>query len=51
MTNAFGDFEFEGLGKDKEYTVEIKHPSYKVKELYVSTKTDMYLGDIVLEKI
>jgi Fe-S-cluster-containing dehydrogenase component len=49
-SNGFGDFEFEGLAKDKEYTVRISHPGYQAKELKVRTQMDKYLGDIVLEK-
>ena len=49
-SNGFGDFEFEGLDKDKEYTVRISHPGYQAKELKVRPQIDKYLGDIVLEK-
>ena len=49
-TNNFGDFEFEGLSKDQEYTVQIKHRGYESKELKTHTKIDVYLGDIVLSK-
>jgi Fe-S-cluster-containing dehydrogenase component len=49
-TNNYGDFEFEGLPKDKDYTVQIKHQGYKPKELKTRTKIDVYLGDIVLSK-
>jgi Fe-S-cluster-containing dehydrogenase component len=50
-TNSFGDFEFEGLDKDREYVIGIDRPGYGVKELKVYTKTDRYLGDIVLAKV
>ncbi len=50
-SNGFGDFEFEGLDKDKEYILEIKHPGYRDKQLAVCTQIDKYLGDIVLEKV
>jgi Fe-S-cluster-containing dehydrogenase component len=50
-SNGFGDFEFEGLDKDKEYTLEVKHPGYQDRQLAVYTKIDKYLGDIVLEKV
>ena len=49
-TNNFGDFEFEGLPKNKEYTIQIKHQGYESKELKAHTKIDNYLGDIVLSK-
>jgi Fe-S-cluster-containing dehydrogenase component len=50
-SNGFGDFEFEGLAKDKEYTIEIDHPGYVARRLKVSTQIDRYLGDIVLASI
>ena len=49
-TNNYGDFEFEGLTDNRDYTVQIKHRGYKLKELTVRTKIDIYLGDIVLSK-
>jgi len=47
-TNNYGDFEFEGLPVDKEYSVRIEHPGYKPQEFEVKTKVDVYLGDIIL---
>ena len=49
-SNAFGDFEFEGLDKDTEYTLTISHPAYRPLELEVRPRIDTYLGDIVLDK-
>jgi Fe-S-cluster-containing dehydrogenase component len=49
-TNNFGDFEFEGLPDNKEYTVRIKSPDYKEQELRVKVQKDIYLGLILLEK-
>lgn len=49
-TNNYGDFEFEGLAKDKDYTVQIEHRGYKPKKLKTRTKIDVYLGDIVLSR-
>lgn len=49
-TNNYGDFEFEGLPKDKDYTVQVKHRGYKTQALKTRTRTDTYLGDIVLSK-
>jgi hypothetical protein len=49
-TNNYGDFEFEGLNADKEFTVEIKHPGYASREFLIQTKTDVYLGEIVLTR-
>jgi len=47
-TNNYGDFEFEGLPEDKEYSIKIEHPGYKAQEFSVRTKTDVYLGDVIL---
>jgi len=47
-TDNYGDFEFEGLPADKEYSVKIEHPGYAPKEFSVQTKIDVYLGDIIL---
>jgi len=44
----YGDFEFEGLQANKEYTVKVEHPGYKPQEYSVSTKIDVYLGEITL---
>jgi len=47
-TDNYGDFEFEGLPEDKEYSVKIECPGYKPEEFSVKTKVDVYLGDIIL---
>jgi len=47
-TNNYGDFEFEGLELEKEYSVRIEYPGYTVKEFIVKIQTDVYLGDIIL---
>jgi len=49
-TNGFGDFEFEGLEENTEYTVKIKAKGYKAESLVAKTRKDVYLGEIVLEK-
>jgi Fe-S-cluster-containing dehydrogenase component len=49
-TNNFGDFEFEGLADNLEYTLKIEAPKYKAREFHVKTKKDIYLGLIMLEK-
>jgi Fe-S-cluster-containing dehydrogenase component len=49
-TNIFGDFEFEGLPDNQEYTVTIKAPKYKIQEFKVKTLTDVYLGVLTLKK-
>ena len=47
-TNNFGDFEFENLQEDSEYTVKIDHPGYEAQQFSVKTKVDAYLGEIIL---
>lgn len=47
-TNFFGDFEFEGLADNTEYTVNIKAKGYKPKKVQAKTTTDVYLGVINL---
>ena len=47
-TNNFGDFEFEGLEENTEYTVKIEAEGYQTKTLPASTTNDVYLGVIVL---
>ena len=47
-TDNYGDFEFEGLPEEKEYTVKIEHPGYAAQQFSVQTKVDVYLGEIIL---
>ena len=49
-TDNYGDFEFEGLEADKDYTVVLEHKGYTPKKIKVKTKIDVYLGEIVLSK-
>ena len=49
-TNNFGDFELDRLPADTKYTVQIKHTGYKSTEFKVITRTDVYLGDIILNR-
>jgi Fe-S-cluster-containing dehydrogenase component len=49
-TSNFGDFEFEGLDDNLEYTIKIEAPKYKAREFQVKTQKDIYLGLIMLEK-
>jgi Fe-S-cluster-containing dehydrogenase component len=49
-TNGFGDFEFEGLGDNVEYTVEVSAPGYQGKKLKAKTQKDVYLGEVILKK-
>ena len=47
-TDAFGDFEFEGLPDDKAYKVTVAAPGYRTQEFEVKTYKSIYLGDIIL---
>lgn len=49
-TDNYGDFEFEGLDADKDYTIFIKHGGYSAKKVKVRTNIDTYLGEILLGK-
>jgi Fe-S-cluster-containing dehydrogenase component len=50
-TDSFGDFEFEGLRSDTDYTVRVEYPGYASKDLSVKTRTDINLGEIVLTRV
>src|SRR4030042_1043821 len=41
-TNNFGDFEFEGLPDNTEYTVKVEAKGYKTQELRAKTMVDIY---------
>jgi Fe-S-cluster-containing dehydrogenase component len=47
--NAFGDFEFEGLVDNTEYTIGISAGGYKEQTMAVRTQKDIYLGEISLK--
>jgi Fe-S-cluster-containing dehydrogenase component len=49
-TDNYGEFEFEGLGADKEYSVMVEHDGYNSKKVKVKTSIDTYVGEIVLSK-
>lgn len=47
-TDNYGDFEFEGLQPEQEYSLKIESLGYAPKEFHVRTTTDIYLGEITL---
>jgi hypothetical protein len=49
-TNAFGDFEFEGLADNAEYTIRITAAGYKEQTITARTQKDTYLGEITLKR-
>jgi Fe-S-cluster-containing dehydrogenase component len=48
-TNAFGDFEVEGLANNTEYTIRIAAAGYKEQTITARTRKDVYLGEITLK--
>jgi Fe-S-cluster-containing dehydrogenase component len=48
-TDSYGDFEFDGLDKDKAYDVRVDLPGYASMIIEVGKKKDVDLGEIVLE--
>jgi hypothetical protein len=48
-TDAFGDFEFEGLADNTEYTTRIAAAEYKEQTITARTQKDIYLGEISLK--
>jgi NAD-dependent dihydropyrimidine dehydrogenase PreA subunit len=50
-SDNYGEFEFEGLDADKDYTVLVEHNGYSAKKIKVRTNIDTYLGEILLSKI
>ena len=49
-TNNFGDFEFEGLPDNLEFTIKIEDPKYKAQDFHIKTQTDIYIGIVILKK-
>jgi Fe-S-cluster-containing dehydrogenase component len=49
-SDSYGDFEFEGLDKNRSYTVTVSHDGYSSKVLAITTHTDVNLGEIILER-
>jgi len=49
VTDIFGDFEFEGLEKNKTYSVAVAAGGYRPLTLEFSTRRDVNLGEILLQ--
>jgi len=49
QTDAFGDFEFDGLKASAKYTLRVAHPGYGAVEKAVTTYADVNLGVIELQ--
>ncbi len=48
-TDHFGDFEFDGLENNREYTVKLEYTGYSSRKLKVKTVKDINLGEIVMK--
>ena len=49
-TNGFGDFEFDDLADAATFTVTVEAPGYAPAALKATTRRDIDLGQIVLQK-
>jgi Fe-S-cluster-containing dehydrogenase component len=49
-TDTFGDFEFEGLAGNADFTVTVAAEGYQAQEVTVITESDVYLGVITLRR-
>jgi hypothetical protein len=47
-TDLFGDFEFEGLEKNRSYRVSVSADGYEGRDVEFKTFKDVNLGEIVL---
>lgn len=48
-TDAFGDFEFDGLARNASYRVAVEHGGYSPQNIDIFTQKDLNLGEVVLE--
>ena len=51
VTDSYGDFEFEGLEKNKQFQLRVDLKGYASMIIDVDTQTDRDLGEIVLEPL
>jgi Fe-S-cluster-containing dehydrogenase component len=50
-TDSYGDFEFEGLEKNKQFRLRVDLKGYASMIIDVNTRNDVDLGEIVLEPL
>lgn len=50
-TDSFGDFEFNGLSPQAEYTLSVVHPGYRRREFILASEADLNLGLIELQPL
>lgn len=48
-SDLFGDFEFEGLEKNTDYRIVFSRDGYAPREITFTTRTDVSLGEVVLD--
>jgi len=48
LSDSYGDFEFEGLEKNVEYKISVEKQGYAPYTAEIMTRTDLYLGEIVI---
>ncbi len=46
----YGEFEFEGLDANENYTVSVEHSGYAAKKVKVKATVDTHLGEILLSR-
>jgi Fe-S-cluster-containing dehydrogenase component len=49
QTDTFGDFEIDGLAEYQDYSITLEQAGYGSVELRAFTRSDVYLGEILLE--
>jgi Fe-S-cluster-containing dehydrogenase component len=49
-TDSYGDFEFKDVSPNEEYLLQVSQPGYRAREIKVSTRADVDLGAVQLEK-
>lgn len=49
VSDVYGDFEFEGLPSNIAYQITVEEKGYAAKTIAVTTRTDVNLGEVVLE--
>jgi Fe-S-cluster-containing dehydrogenase component len=50
-TNYFGDWEFEGLEKGADYTVEIRFSGNKEETIRFAADADKFVGEVILREL
>ena len=51
VSDVFGDFEFKGLEANSRYRVIIKKTGYVDREIEVTLKKDVNLGEVYLDPV